>query len=59
MLIILNNNVIINTYRYQIQKLTKIHTIEKNGPNISSIEYEEFKQCVIMHYKCLQSVPII
>lgn len=50
---------IINTYRYQIQKLTKVHAIEKNGPNISNIDYEEFKQCVIMHYKCLQSVPII
>ncbi|XP_026299312.1 odorant receptor 105 isoform X1 [Apis mellifera] len=44
---------------YQIQKLTKVHTIEKNGPNISNIDYEEFKQCVIMHYKCLQLYDVL
>ncbi|XP_006615140.2 uncharacterized protein LOC102673807 [Apis dorsata] len=44
---------------YQIQKLTKVHTIKKNGPNISNIDYEEFKQCVIMHYKCLQLYDVL
>ncbi|KAK9306165.1 hypothetical protein QLX08_003059 [Tetragonisca angustula] len=43
----------------QVQNTAENNTIEKNGTDISSIGYEQFKQCIIMHYKTLQSVSVI
>lgn len=43
-------------YRSQVQKTAENNFVEKNGTNISNIGYDAFKECVVMHYKCLQSV---
>ncbi|KOX67782.1 Odorant receptor Or2 [Melipona quadrifasciata] len=43
----------------QVQNTAENNTIEKNGTDISSIGYEQFKQCIIMHYKTLQFYDVI
>ncbi|XP_060815183.1 odorant receptor 9a-like [Bombus pascuorum] len=43
----------------QIQKTAENNFVEKNGTNISNIGYDAFKECVIMHYKCLQLYDVL
>ncbi|XP_033189989.1 uncharacterized protein LOC117156766 isoform X2 [Bombus vancouverensis nearcticus] len=43
----------------QIQKTAENNFVEKNGTNIRNIGYDAFKECVMMHYKCLQLYDVL
>ncbi|XP_050580544.1 odorant receptor 9a-like isoform X1 [Bombus affinis] len=43
----------------QVQKTAENNFVEKNGINIRNIGYDAFKECVMMHYKCLQLYDVL
>ncbi|XP_071873036.1 odorant receptor 13a-like isoform X3 [Bombus fervidus] len=58
-LIIHHNSGLFAVCGSQVQKTTENNFVEKNGTNISNIGYDAFKECVMMHYKCLQLYDVL